>query len=95
LIILIKVPLTFIAEFTGLATAWENYIIESAALEGKGRQQLELIYRSRERKEAKVKAEARAKLEALEAHRRKMRAIPRLVETLHGIKISNTRGDMV
>jgi Spy/CpxP family protein refolding chaperone len=49
LTVLFKVPLAFIAEYTGLRAVWRENIIDHVTLERKGQQQLEYIYKRQDR----------------------------------------------
>ncbi len=57
LTVLVKVPLAFITEYTGLRAAWNEDIVGHSALERKGQQKLEWIYNRQKRKEDKKKTE--------------------------------------
>ncbi|KAH7390185.1 hypothetical protein BKA64DRAFT_116535 [Cadophora sp. MPI-SDFR-AT-0126] len=57
LTIFVKVPLAFIAEYTGLRALWNKYIVGHSALEKKGQMKLNWIYKRQKRKEAKLKDE--------------------------------------
>ncbi|PVH86274.1 hypothetical protein DL98DRAFT_11413 [Cadophora sp. DSE1049] len=65
LTIFVKVPLAFIAEYTGLRALWNEYIVGHSALEKKGQMKLDWIYGRQKRKEGKLKDdEERLKREA-------------------------------
>jgi hypothetical protein len=53
--VLVKVPLAFIAEYTGLRHVWRNHIIDHQTLERKGQSQLDHIYKRQKRIAARKK----------------------------------------
>ncbi|KAK0105805.1 hypothetical protein ONS95_004322 [Cadophora gregata] len=57
LTIFVKVPLAFIAEYTGLRAAWNEYIVGHSALEKRGQMKLDRIYGRQKRKESKMNDE--------------------------------------
>jgi hypothetical protein len=60
--VLTKVPLTFMAESTGLRTLWKRYVVDHATLERKGQKKLEYIYKRKKRKSASQKEVEQEKL---------------------------------
>lgn len=55
LTVLVKVPLAFIAEYTGLRHVWRNHIIDHKTLERRGQSQLDHIYKRQKRIAARQK----------------------------------------
>jgi hypothetical protein len=53
--VLVKVPLAFIAEYTGLRHLWRNHIIDHKTLERRGQSQLDYIYKRQKRIAAREK----------------------------------------
>lgn len=55
LTVLVKVPLAFIAEYTGLRHIWRSHIIDHRTLERRGQSQLDHIYKRQKRLAAREK----------------------------------------
>ena len=64
LTIFVKVPLAFIAEYTGLRALWNEYIVGHSALEKKGQMKLDWIYGRQNRKERKNDERKKLQLKA-------------------------------
>jgi hypothetical protein len=62
LTVCVKVPIAFMAEYTGLWAAWKRLITDHETLERKGREKLEYIYKRQERKDARKREGERSKM---------------------------------
>jgi len=93
LTVLVKVPLAFIAEYTGLRYAWRNHIIDHQTLERRGQSQLDYIYKREKRLAAREKEkEDKKKKEDANYGLTEKTAPHQLVEAFFG---DNTDGETV
>ncbi|KAH8803024.1 hypothetical protein F5884DRAFT_888135 [Xylogone sp. PMI_703] len=84
--VLIKVPLAFIAEYSGLRGAWNKHIIGHLALERKGQRRLEYIYQRQQRESIKRKQQKENKNRMIldqETKAGETKAGAQLIESFH------------